>query len=307
MVEKVRGLIAAPFTPMRADGSVNLDAVGPYADLLHRNGLAGAFICGTTGEGLSLTTRERMDLAERWVRETAGREPFRLIVHVGHTSLAECRILAAHAQAVGARGIGATGPSFFRPRTVEDLADFCAAAASAAPDLPFYYYHIPSMTGVNFLMIDLLHAVAGRIPNFAGIKFTSENLMDYGLCLAFDGGRYDMLFGRDEILLAGLALGAQGAVGSTYNFAAGLYRRILEAFGTGDLETARSLQGRSMEMVRLLVQFHGSALASGKAVMKAVGLDCGSVRLPARSLKPEQERALRADLEKMGFADFRCR
>ncbi|MBE3096690.1 MAG: dihydrodipicolinate synthase family protein [Planctomycetes bacterium] len=307
MAESVRGLIAAPFTPMHPDGSVNLDAVGPYADLLHRNGLAGAFICGTTGEGLSLTTRERLDLAERWVSATAGREPLKLIVHVGHTSLAECRILAAHAQAAGAWGIGAMGPCFFRPQTVGDLADFCAAVASAAPDLPFYYYHIPSMTGVNFPMIDLLRAVAGRIPNFAGIKYTWENLMDYGLCLAFEGGRYDMLFGRDEILLAGLALGARGAVGSTYNFAAGLYHRILEAFGKGDLETARSLQGKSMEMIRLLVQFDGTALASGKAMMKAVGLDCGPVRPPLRNLTAEQESRLFSDLAKMGLADFYCR
>jgi len=307
MFESVRGLIAAPFTPMHPDGSVNLDAIGPYADLLHRNGLAGAFICGTTGEGFSLTTQERLNLAERWVIATAGREQFKLIVHVGHASLAECRALAAHAQAAGAWGIGAMWSCFFRPRTVEELADFCAATAFAAPDLPFYYYHMPSMTGVNFPMIDLLQAVAGRVPNFAGIKYTWENLMDYGLCLAFEGGRYDMLFGRDEILLAGLVLGARGAVGSTFNFAAGLYRRILEAFGEGDLETARSLQGRSMEMIRLLVQFDGTALASGKATMKAVGLDCGPVRQPVRNLTAEQESRLFSDLAKTGLADFWCR
>ncbi|MBM4017514.1 MAG: dihydrodipicolinate synthetase [Planctomycetes bacterium] len=306
-METVRGLMAAPFTPMHLDGSVNLEAVRPYADLLHRNGLAGAFICGTTGEGLSLTTQERMDLAQRWADVTAGREPLKLIVHVGHTSLAESRILAAHAQATGAWGVGAMSPCFFRPQTVEDLAHFCASVASAAPDLPFYYYHIPSVTGVNFPMIDLLRAVAGRVPNFAGIKYTWENLMDYGLCLAFDGGRYDMLFGRDEILLAGLALGARGAVGSTYNFAAPLYHRILESFDKGDLETARLLQGTSMEMIRLLVQFHGNVMASGKATMKAVGLDCGPVRPPLRNLAAEQEDRLLSDLAKIGLADFGCR
>jgi N-acetylneuraminate lyase len=66
----------------------------------------GVSICGTTGEGLSLTTQERLDLAGRWVGATAGRQGFKLIVHVGHTSLAKCRILAAHAQAAGAWGIG---------------------------------------------------------------------------------------------------------------------------------------------------------------------------------------------------------
>ncbi len=98
--KKTKGLIAAPFTPLRANGAVNLDAVAPYARWLHRHGVVGAFICGTTGEGMSLTMDERRQVAERWVATApAG---LRVIVHVGHNALADCQALAAHAQDIGA-------------------------------------------------------------------------------------------------------------------------------------------------------------------------------------------------------------
>src|SRR3954469_8189210 len=118
-------------------------------------------------------------------------------------------------------------PFFFRPGTVQELVDFMAQVAAAAPALPFYYYHIPSMTGVHIPAAEFLRAAADRIPNLAGVKFTFENLMDYAECVRFSGGRFDVLFGRDEMLLAGLSLGAHGAIGSTYNFAAPVYHRII--------------------------------------------------------------------------------
>ena len=93
-------------------------------------------------------------------------------------------------------------PSFFRPSTVEQLVDFCAQIAEAAPGLPFYYYHFPAMTGVDFPMIDFLKGASRRIPNLKGIKFTHENLMDYNRCLHFEKDRFQILFGRDEMLLA---------------------------------------------------------------------------------------------------------
>lgn len=300
--EKIKGLIAAPLTPMTDDGEVNLEPIEAYAALLARNGVAGVFICGTTGEGVSLTCAERMDVARRWV-DVAG-EGFRVIVHVGQGGLGDARVLAAHARQIGAWGIGAMGPCFFRPKTVEDLAAYCGAIASAAADLPFYYYHIPSMTGVVFPMVDFLAAAAPSVPNLVGIKYTWEDLMDFELCRIHDGGRFDILFGRDEILLSGLALGATGAVGSTYNFASPLYLRIIEAFKAGDMPAARALQHKSMELVRSLFRASGDVLASAKAVMKWLGVDCGAVRPPNRAMPPEKLDALRGDLEELGFFEF---
>jgi N-acetylneuraminate lyase len=282
---------------MHADGSVNLDLIAQQAASLADNGVQGAFICGTTGEGVSLTADERRQVAQRWV--TVAPPSLKVIVHVAHNSLGESRELAAHAEAIGAHAIASIGSTFFRPPTTEQLVEFCAPVAAAAPRLPFYYYHMPAMTGANLPMVEFLRLGARRIPNLAGIKFTDENLMSYVQCLDFDDGRFNILFGRDEILLAALALGATGAVGSTYNYMAPVYHRLIAAFNAGDLATARSWQMRSIQIIAVMLR-HGG-LPAGKAMMKMIGVDCGPVRAPLRNLTNQEVEALRQDLERAGF------
>lgn len=296
----LRGLIAAPFTPFHADGSLNLALIEKQAASLAANGVTGAFVCGTTGEGVSMTTTERLQVAERW-QAVAGSK-LRVIVHVGHTSLAECRELAAHAQRIGASGVGCFAPFFYKPANVEDLVAFCAEVAAAALDLPFYYYQIPSMTGVSFPAADFLRTAAGRIPNLAGVKFTFENLMDFAECVRLEGGRYDIVFGRDEMLVAGLSLGGRGAIGSTYNFLAPIFNEVIAAFQNGDLEKAQAKQAAANAVIQVSIRFGG--LTAGKAIMKMIGLDCGPTRLPLRALDPAREAELRIELERVGFFDL---
>ncbi|NLN27692.1 MAG: dihydrodipicolinate synthetase [Firmicutes bacterium] len=282
---------------MHGDGSVNLDMVPRQAEDLVQSGVSGVFICGTTGEGPSLTTEERMQLAVEW-RRAAGSE-LKVIVHVGHTSLLEAQRLAEHAQRIGADAVATMAPFFFKPAGVGDLVEFCAEVACAAPELPFYFYHIPSMTGVDVPMHDFLAEAAGRIPNLAGIKYTHEDLMDYSRCVGFDGGRFNLLFGRDEMLLAALTVGAEGAVGSTYNFAAPYYHEVIRAYRAGDLQAARSAQARANEVIAAFKQYGG--LAAQKAIMRMIGVDCGPVRLPLRPLGCAEYEELKARLAELGF------
>ncbi len=297
MKSKLTGLIAAPFTALCPDGSLNLDLIESYARHLADHGVRGAFICGTTGEGFSLSTEERMQVAERWL--AVAPKSLAVIVHVAHNSLDESQRLAAHAEQIGAYAIASIGPTFFKPGSVEQLVDFCAPVAAAAPSLPFFYYHMPAMTGVNLPMTDFLRGAAKRIPNLAGIKFTDENLMSYAQCLNFEDGRYNILFGRDEILLAALALGATGAVGSTYNYMAPIYHKMMEAFKAGDLEAAQRCQMLSIQIIAVMAR-HGG-LPAGKAMMKILGLDCGPMRPPIRNLTVEQYAVFQHDLASVGF------
>jgi N-acetylneuraminate lyase len=299
-MKHLSGLIAAPHTPLRSDGSVAFELIAQQAKLLAHNGVSGAFICGTTGEGPSLTNDERRKIAEAWV--AARPAGLSVIVHVGHLCLADARALAEHAQQIGADAIATVAPSFFKPAAQADLVGWCAQVAAGAPTLPFYYYTIPSMTNVSLSCADFLAVAESRIPNLVGIKFTFENLMDFTRATTHSNGKFNVLFGRDEILLAGLGLGAKGAVGSTYNFAAPLYLRIIEAFKRGDLEAARRDQARAIEFIGVLDR-HGG-LAAGKATMKLIGLDCGPVRLPLRALTERDEASLREGFEKIGFFDY---
>src|SRR4051812_41480967 len=152
MPMRLRGLIAAVFTPLRPDGSLDLDRVGPLVEQLLGDGVDGIYAVGSTGEGVSLTTPERQQVASAYVSAAAGRCP--VVVQVGHNSLAEARGLAAHAQRIGATAISATPPTYFRPDTLSVLVDCLAEITAGAPDLPFYYYHIPSKTGVTFDMVE---------------------------------------------------------------------------------------------------------------------------------------------------------
>lgn len=294
------GLVAAPHTPMHADGCLNLDIIEQQAARLVGDGVRGAFICGSTGEGLSLTVAERRQVAERW-RKAVRSDVLKLIVHAGHNSIGDAAALAAHAQEIGADAVSILSPSYFKPATVDDLLDFCEPVATAAASLPFYFYDIPALTGVELSMVEFLRKGRARIPNLVGVKFTSSNLMSLQECLEAEDGRFNILFGCDEMLLAGLALGVPGAVGSTYNYAAPLYHKIIAAHHAGDLGTAQALQLKSVKLVQLLAQF--GVLPAGKAIMRLVGVDCGPVRPPVRRLTEDQISRLFRQVEAIGVLD----
>jgi len=296
---KTAGLIAAPFTPLRADGTLNLDAVEHYARWLQRKHVVGAPICGTTGEGMSLTLDERRQLAERWV--TTAPAGLRVVVHVGHNALADSQALAAHAQSIGADSIACIAPFFFKPAGVGGLVDWCEQVATAAPRLPFYYYHMPSMTGVSEKVEEFLRLASQRIPTLAGVKFTFEDLEDYRRCLELDQGRFDVLFGRDELLLSALKLGARGAVGSTYNYAAPVYHALIAAYERGDAVKAADLQALAVRMIDAFLQCGAHPIAAFKWFMSQVAVECGPVRLPLVDPTPEQVAALETELEASGI------
>lgn len=302
MQKRFRGLVAAPFTPFNVDRSLNLEVIPTYVRFLRENGVSAAFVCGTTGEGLSMTLAERRAVAEKWVQSTDARLP--VIVHVGHTCLDEARQLTAHAATIGAAAVSALAPMFFKPRTVGELVDWCEAVASAAPTLPFYYYHIPSMTGVTLPAAEFLAQAAARIPTLVGVKYTYEDLPDYMDCVAAEAGRFDVLFGRDELLLEGWNAGARGAIGSTYNYAAPLYRRLLDAHQNGDEPQARVLQDTAIRMIAICNSTGATHLAASKALMAMLGVDCGPVRLPLAQPSAAQLATLRTRLTEIGFFDF---
>lgn len=302
-MEKIKGLIDAPFTPFGKDGEINVEPIGRYAQLLVRNGLKGVFINGSSGEGYLLTEEERMQLAEKWMEAVP--EGFKVIVHVGSTCVKSSRRLAAHAARIGAWGIGAMASPFPKVNRVEELAAYCEAIAGGAPGLPFYYYHIPAFNGAYLPMVELLKAVDGRIPNFAGIKYTYESLYEYNQCRLYGNGKYDMLHGQDETILPCLAMGgAQGGIGGTTNYNGKVLTGILEAWEKHDLETARELQNFAQEVINVICRYRGNIVA-GKRIMKLIGLDLGLNRTPFRNLTDEEEAAMKAELEAIRFFD-RC-
>lgn len=302
-MEKIIGLIDAPFTPFYADGSVNYEPIPAYAALLARNGLKGVFINGSSGEGYMLTEEERMKLAEAWV--AAVPKDFKVIVHVGSTCVKSSRRLAEHAQKIGAWGIGAMATPFPKIGRVEELVKYCEEIAAGAPELPFYYYHIPAFNNAYLSMLDFLKAVDGRIPNFAGIKYTFESLYEYNRCRRYKDGKFDMLHGQDETILPCLAMGgAQGGIGGTTNYNGRCLVGIIDAWNAGDLEKARELQNFSQDVIDVICHYRGN-IVGGKRIMKLIGLDLGPNRTPFQNMTEEEEAAMKRELEAINFFE-RC-
>lgn len=294
---KINGLIAATFATYHEDGSLDLESISPLVDKLVNDGLKGIFICGTNGEGPNLTVEERMAVAERYV--ALAKEKLFVFVHVGHTSIAESRKLATHAEKIGADAISAVAAFYFKPVNVVNLVDSMAQIAAAAPGTPFYYYHIPALTGVGLDMVDFLRLGEEKIPNLAGIKYTAATIHEYQACLAYGDGKFDVLYGYDELLLPALAVGAKGAVGSTYNFAAPLYIRVMELFAQGNIEEAQRTQLVLVRMIREMAKF--SPIPSQRAIMDILGYPMGPTRLPLVPLTPDEKQVLASRLEKIGF------
>ncbi len=286
--------IAAPHTPFTASGDLALDVVGRQAEHLRAAGVDGVLVAGSTGEGSSLTVAERRDLAARW-SDAAG--SLQLWIHVGHDSVREAASLAAHAAEVGAHGVCAAPPSWFPITDQEQLVSACAEIAAAAPSLPFLYYHIPALSRVALPMAPFVRTARARIPNFAGVKFTHLDPLDFQTVRREQGDACRLYWGCDEQVVTGLALGAHGAVGSTYNFAMPVYRRLQAAFERGDHDDVRRLQSYAALLVERLAA-HGY-MAAAKATMRSLGVDVGSVRAPLKPLAEGGEAAVGAALDEL--------
>lgn len=281
-MKKLEGLIAAPHTPFNADGSVNLDLIPRQVETLLKQKVIGAYVCGTTGEGICCSVAERKQVMKAWVEAAEGK--LFLIAHVGALSVTDARELAAYAQEIGVGATSIVPPNFFRPGSIDALIDDINAVLVAAPDLPFYYYHT-GMSGVGFDMEQFLLKADGRIPQLAGIKFNYPDLYMFQRCQRACGGKYDITWGIDEWFAGALACGAESAIGSTYNYSAPLYYAIWDAYKKADADGVAAGMAKVCKIVDILVQYGG--VSGGKAMMAYHGLDMGGVRPPLDNLSAE--------------------
>ena len=293
---KLTGLIAAPHTPFDANGEVNYPVIDRIAEHLIRQGVKGAYVCGTTGEGIHCSVEERKKIAERWVAASQGQ--LSITLHTGALSIADALELSRHAETLDIFATSVIGPCFFKPSTVDDLVEYCRIIAAAAPSKGFYYYH-SGMSGLSLDMEQFLIAAADKIPNLSGMKFNSADMYEFQRCLRVNNRQFDIPFGVDEFLPAGLACGAVGAVGSTYNYAAPLYHRLIESFNRGDHQDVAACMDKVIAIIRILVQYGG--VAAGKLAMQLHGIDVGDPRRPLRPMASEQKRVA---LEAFRAADF---
>tara|TARA_R110002072_G_scaffold202907_1_gene360871 strand:+ start:6962 stop:7891 length:930 start_codon:yes stop_codon:yes gene_type:complete len=296
----IEKIVAATYAPMHQDGSLNTYKIKDYGDYLMRNNIGGVFMNGSTGDFVSLSSQERKEITLAWSKN---KNPnLYLIDHVGSPSLKIAKELANYASDK-VDAISVLAPFYFKLTSLEKLVQYCKEVAECAPNLPFYYYHIPSLTGANFKMLDFLELASKEIPTLEGIKFTSNNLIDYLHCKNFENGKYEILFGYDELFLSSLPIKANSWVGSTYNHLAPLYIKIKELFEAGKSVEASDLQAKAIKFVEILDSYGGYNGAS-KGFMKICGIDCGPSRFPHRTLSDHELLKIKKELIENELIDF---
>jgi N-acetylneuraminate lyase len=291
---RFKGLIAPVINAQHHDGSLNLEIIPKYVELLVKNKVTGAFVCGTAGEGTSLTIAERKQVVAKWVESSKNK--VEIIAHIGSNCLEDSKDLARHAESVGVDAVALVAPSYIKPETVDALVSYCKEVAAAAPKTPFFYYHFPGITNVNFSAISFLERASKVIPNLQGIKFTHHDFFDFGLCVEYEGGKYDILNGFEHVLLAGLAFGCHGGIGITFSLIGAHYAKIFEAFAKNDVAEARRLHQQGVHFYAVLNRF--GLIRAHKVALKKLGLDMGPVRLPLVDLTDTEAQTMLSDLEK---------
>lgn len=294
----IRGILPALLTPMSDDGArVNDESLRRLVEFQIERGVSGFFVCGGSGEGLLLTPEERRAVLAGVIEAARGRVA--IIAHIGALDTATAQGLAAHAAALGADAVAAVPPVYFR---VDEsaLVDHYRLIAEAAGGLPVYPYNIPSATGV-----EITAAVMARlleIPAIGGIKYSSYNLYDMRNIIDLAPGRITMLSGFDEVCVAALAMGAHGAIGSTYNVMPATFAAIYRAMQAGDLAAAQALQLRANRVIKALLA--APLIAGLKAVLSAWGISCGAPRRPQRPLAPDERARLLAAVADAGLEEL---
>lgn len=293
----LEGIIVAMLTPFDEKGELDEEGVRAVASWLIEKGIHGLFVCGTAGEGLLMSTKQRQRVAEIAVDEAAGRVP--VIVHAGAISTAEAIVLARHAQESGAQAAGVIAPPFY-PMDHTCLVSHFVRVAQAVPDFPVYLYNLPSMAK-NDIVPEVVADVCLQAANVTGIKDSSrdvQRLKDYAEVAP---ELFEVIVGSDGILLDGLEAGAVAGVSALASVFPEPVVGVWDGFVSGDVEKAKANQAM-IGKLRSAVKF-GPYLGTSKEALRRRGVPAGYPRGPLRPLS-DAEKIKAAELMDPLLAQF---
>lgn len=273
------GIHSALITPFTANGALALDTLEQLAEFQLAQGVHGFYVGGSTGEAFLQSSDERAQVLRAFARAVRGRA--KLIAHVGAIATEEAAALARVAADAGYDAVSAIPPFYYDFSPAEVLAHY-HRLADATP-LPLVVYNFPAKSARPLSTADLLTLL--QHPRIVGVKHTSQNL--YQLERLKAASPQSVVYnGFDEMMVGGLAMGADGGIGTTYNVMGALFVQIYEAMRAGDLPQALALQRRANEVIDVLIEV--GVFPGTKAMLQLLGVDCGACRAPFASLTAEQ-------------------
>lgn len=280
-VERITGIFPAIVTPFQADNEIDESALRALVDRLVAEGVSGFYVGGSTGEAFLMSTDERKRVLEL-VADVVG-DRTSVIAHVGSPSTRTAIELARHAQAKGVTAVSAV-PPFYYKYSIDEILDYYRDIA-ASVQTPILLYNIPSLSGVTLDSENARPLLEDE--RVVGVKHTSMDLYELER-MKQSFPRLSLLNGHDEVMLAGLSMGADGAVGSTFNIMAKLVIQIQKAFMAGRFAEADGLQHRVNAVIEVLKKV--GVFRGVKYVLKLQGIDCGECRKPFRALSEAEKR-----------------
>lgn len=283
---KFKGIFTALLTPFDPNNKINEKALVDLIAFNLRMGVRGFYVCGSTGEAFLLSTDERKQVMEI-VKQTA--PDATLIAHIGSVNEAEAAALASYAQDLQYDAISSVAPFYYKFSFEEVKNYYCRLASSV--ELPMLVYHIPSFSGVNMGLNEMSQFLTN--DNFLGIKYTSNDFFTMEQCKSRFPDKL-VYNGFDEMFLAGLSMGADGAIGSTYNFMADKFVRIQELFRANDIAGAQALQKEANRIITLLIKI--GVMQAEKEVLNQLGYNMGTCRHPFEGPTTEQKELIRTEI-----------
>lgn len=277
-MDKFKGLFSALLTPFNEDGSINFDSLEKLVEFNLQNGIDGFYVGGSTGEGLLLSPEERMQVFECVKKANKGRAT--LIAHVGTICTLDAIKMAKKAEELEYDAISAVAPYYYG-FTLDAVLGYYNDIVNST-SLPMIIYNFPNSGGFS-----LTKEIANKLfenEKFIGIKHTSGDMftLNQFKTLAREIVVYN---GFDETLLAGLSMGADGAIGSTYNFMGKKFKKIMNCFNSGEIETAKALQNEANEIICEMIKY--GVFQSEKAILTEMGIDMGQCRPPFLPISDE--------------------
>lgn len=290
---RLKGMIPALVTPLNADESINCEVLEQLLEDLLAAGADGFYIAGATGEGLALRPAERRILAEESVRIVGHRRP--CVIQVASTDFSEAIALAKHAERCGADAVSATPPLFFQYD--EDAVYHYYKALANAVHIPVMIYYNPA---AGFSMNAKFAARAFEVDNITAIKWTSSDYYQMMELKRLTNGEMNIINGPDQMLLMGLQAGADGGIGTTYNFMPQLYRGIYDCFVAGDVASAYAYQQQACRVISAL---EGEPIIpAAKVLMEEMGYRVGNATFPMKRYTDEEKRSIVQGVRAAGLA-----
>ncbi len=289
---RFEGIMPALVSPLNEDETINTAVLKDLIKYLMQKGVDGFYVGGATGEGIALKSEERMILAETVVGNVNKRKP--CIIHIAAAGFNDAILLAKHAEKIGADAISALPPLFFA-YDENDIYNYYKRLAEAV-GIPMMIYYNPA-AGVH---VDAQFAARMfEIDNITAIKWTSSNYYEMMKLKDLTHGEMNIINGPDEMLLMGLNAGADGGIGTTYNFMPELIKSVYDNFKNNNKEAAQMSQMQVDRIISALLEY--KTIPATKVILEEMGFSVGNATFPMKRYTKQEKQRIISDAKNAGW------